>query len=421
MKYSFDQSVIVAVLMALLLTGLGYLSLVGIGKLIETAHRVEHTQIVIDGLQTLLTEVEEESLATRSFLLTKDPAYLQSFQEARQAEPAQLQALKELTSDNPTRQSDFVKLQVLLNQHMAIAEDLRQSGDHLPAALATKQVGESNKVIGEIKAQIAYMQADERRLLQERSASTQRSSTMVKSIIITGLLVGLAVLLGNTLSLRREMTMRGRAEETLRQNEERMRLMIESVKDYAILMLDPGGKVVSWNPGAERLKGYRAEEIIGQHFSRFYPADKIREGFPDRELLEAAAKGRFENVGWLVRKDGSRFWADVVINAVHNMQGDLLGFVKLTRDITERKRAEEALRLSEERSRSIIDGAYDAFISIDGTGRITNWNRQAESIFGWPHAEAVGRSLHETIIPSQYRQAHLQGMQHFHATGEGPV
>jgi PAS domain S-box-containing protein len=147
----------------------------------------------------------------------------------------------------------------------------------------------------------------------------------------------------------RDMTERKQMEETLRQSEERTRLMVESIKEYAIFMLDPQGRVVNWNPGAERIKGYRAEEIIGQHFSRFYPEEKIREQFPETELREATAQGRFEDEGWRVRKDGSLFWANVVINAVRDSSGKLLGFVKLTRDITRRKEADERIRsLNEE-------------------------------------------------------------------------
>jgi len=219
----------------------------------------------------------------------------------------------------------------------------------------------------------------------------------------------------------RDLTERKQMEERLRQNEERTRLMLESVKDYAIVMLDPGGRVVSWNTGAERINGYRVEEIIGEHLSRFYSTEKIREGFPDKELQEAAEKGRFEDEGWRVRKDGTLFWANVVISAVRNTQGELIGFVKVSRDISERRKAEEALRLSEERSRSIIEGAHDGFISIDIDGRITEWNLQSEMIFGWSRAEALGRFLHETIIPVKYRESHLRGIRHLKATGEGPV
>jgi len=326
------------------LMGLGGLALIGIGNLVETAHWVEHTQVVIDRLQMLLTDVEEEAMAKRSFIRTGNSAYLQSFQKIRQDVPAQFQELKKLTSDNPARQSDLAQLQELLNQHMAVMERLGQSGGDVQPPSIARQIEESNTLIDQIKARITAMQAGERLLLQQRTANAQRSSTVLKSIIVAGSFVGLMILLGNTLSLRREMRMRGRAEETLRQSEERTRLMIESVKDYAIFMLDPGGRVVNWNPGAERIKGYRAEEIIGRHFSRFYPEEKIREGFPDKELREAAAQGRFEDEGWRVRKDGSRFWANVVINAIRNAQGELLGFVKVTRDVTNRKEANERIQ-----------------------------------------------------------------------------
>ncbi len=119
------------------------------------------------------------------------------------------------------------------------------------------------------------------------------------------------------------------------------RLLVESIKDYAVIMMDPDGVVMSWNTGAERIKGYKAEEIIGQHFSRFYPAEDVRAGKPETELRVAAAEGRFEDEGWRVRKDGSRFWANVIVTALRDPKGRLLGFGKITRDMTERKRQEE--------------------------------------------------------------------------------
>jgi formate hydrogenlyase transcriptional activator len=147
------------------------------------------------------------------------------------------------------------------------------------------------------------------------------------------------------LAVIRDITERKRAEEALRDSEERFRSLVEGVRDYAIFMLDPDGRVVSWNPGAERIKGYRAEEIIGQRFSRFFTREDIERGKPDEELKVAAAQGRFEEEGWRVRKDGSQFWANVVITALRDEAGRLRGFSKVTRDFTERKRAEEALLL----------------------------------------------------------------------------
>jgi formate hydrogenlyase transcriptional activator len=143
----------------------------------------------------------------------------------------------------------------------------------------------------------------------------------------------------------RDITDRKRAEEALRLSEERFRLLVEGVKDHAIFMLDPEGRVASWNSGSERLKGYRAEEIIGQHFSQFYTPDDIERRKPEDGLRAAAARGQYEDEGWRVRKDGSQFWASVVITALKDEGGRLRGFSKVTRDVTERKRAEEALLL----------------------------------------------------------------------------
>jgi PAS domain S-box-containing protein len=141
----------------------------------------------------------------------------------------------------------------------------------------------------------------------------------------------------------RDITERKQVEDVLRQNEERFRLIVSNVKDYANIMLDTEGLIVSWNQGAERIKGYRAEEIIGQHFSRFYTAEDLRNGVPARELKQATETGRFEGEGWRVRKDGSRFLANIVITALRDEKGRLRGFGKITRDITERRQAEEAL------------------------------------------------------------------------------
>ncbi|HEX4964159.1 MAG TPA: ATP-binding protein [Thermoanaerobaculia bacterium] len=157
-------------------------------------------------------------------------------------------------------------------------------------------------------------------------------------------------------NFRTERDSRLQAEESLRQSEELFRLLIEGVSDYAIFMLDPNGIVATWNLGAERIKGYSAREVIGSHFSIFYPEEAVARGWPEHELKVARAEGRFEDYGWRVRKDGSQFWANVIITAIYDHHRDLLGFSKVTRDLTERKRAEEELRqgrdLLEERVRT---------------------------------------------------------------------
>src|SRR3954464_7226011 len=161
----------------------------------------------------------------------------------------------------------------------------------------------------------------------------------------------------------------------LDQGEQRFRLLVEGVKDYAIFMLDPQGHVLTWNAGAERFKGWRAEEIIGQHFSRFYPKEALDRHLPEHELEVAAAKGSYEDEGWRVRKDGTQFWANVVITAMRDKQGELVGFAKVTRDPSERRAAEEALRESEERFRLLVEGVKDyAIFMLDPDGKVATWN-----------------------------------------------
>src|SRR5215210_8109671 len=139
--------------------------------------------------------------------------------------------------------------------------------------------------------------------------------------------------------------------DALQTDEQRFRLLVEAVTDYAISILHPHGTVTSWNAGAQRFKGYTPDEIIGEHFSRFYTEEDRQTNLPKRALETAAREGRFEQEGWRVRKDGGRFWAHVVIDPIRDEQGTLIGFAKITRDISERKTAEDALRRSEERFR----------------------------------------------------------------------
>jgi PAS domain S-box-containing protein len=175
-------------------------------------------------------------------------------------------------------------------------------------------------------------------------------------------------------------------------HDRRFQLLVNAVKDYAIYMLDPCGIVSSWNSGAERFKGYKADEIIGQHFSRFYTEEDRQAGVPQEALAIAVAEGKYETEGWRVRKDGSRFWASVVIDPIHDEDGNLFGFAKITRDITERKMAEEALRQSEEQFRLLVQGVTDyAIFMLDPTGHVTNWNSGARRMKGYTAAEIIGQ------------------------------
>jgi PAS domain S-box-containing protein len=172
----------------------------------------------------------------------------------------------------------------------------------------------------------------------------------------------------------------------------RYRLLIEAVTDYAIYMLDPTGVVTSWNPGAQRFKGYTASEIIGQHFSRFYTDEDKERGIPALALQTASREGKFVAEGWRVRKDGTQFWASVVIDPIRTPTGELVGFAKITRDLTERKFAEEELKQSQEQFKLLVQGVTDyAIYMLDPYGVVTNWNLGAQRIKGYLPEEIIGR------------------------------
>jgi PAS domain S-box-containing protein len=178
------------------------------------------------------------------------------------------------------------------------------------------------------------------------------------------------------------------------------RLLVQSILDYAIYMLDPNGFVTSWNAGAERIKGFQTEEILGRHISTFYTPEDRAAGVPNRVLETARSEGKFEGEGWRVRKDGSRFWASVVVDAIKNEQGEVIGFAKITRDMTEKREAEQALLEAERGFRILVQGVTDyAIYMLDPTGRVTSWNAGAERIKGYAPSEIIGEHFSRFYTP----------------------
>ena len=178
------------------------------------------------------------------------------------------------------------------------------------------------------------------------------------------------------------------------------KLLIQSIVDYAIYMLDPKGIVTSWNAGAERIKGFQAEEIVGQHFSKFYTEEDQEAGLPEKVLATAKREGKFEGEGWRVRKDGTRFWASVVIDRINGEDGKLIGFAKITRDMTEKRAAQEALLEAEQRFRLLVQGVTDyAIFMLDTEGKVTNWNAGAQRIKGYTPEEIVGQHFSRFYAP----------------------
>ncbi|MGO8115275.1 PAS domain S-box protein [Rhizobium leguminosarum] len=188
--------------------------------------------------------------------------------------------------------------------------------------------------------------------------------------------------------------------DTSLDEEGRFRLLVDAITDYAIYMLNPEGIVTSWNTGAQRFKGYKPSEILGEHFSRFYLEEDRAAGMPARALATAEEHGRFEGEGWRQRKDGSRFWAHVIIDPIRRPSGELIGYAKITRDLTERRAAERAIRQSEEQFRRLVQGVSDyAIYMLDPEGNVSSWNFGAERIKGYRPQEIIGRHFSTFYTP----------------------
>jgi PAS domain S-box-containing protein len=217
------------------------------------------------------------------------------------------------------------------------------------------------------------------------------------AILVSSIILTFSVILWfNIRLLNRRDQLKYQAERKLLESEERFRLLVGSVKDYAIIMLDPSGNIISWNEGAARIKGYSQEEILGRNMSVFYTPGEMARGEPHYNLSQARMHGRFEQEGERVRKDGSVFWANVVFTALHDSGGKLLGFAKVTRDITERRRAEEQITYMAR----LMEDTSDAIFSTDASFVVRTWNKAAELLYGYSLAEVKGKSA-AAVLRSQ--------------------
>lgn len=392
---------------ALALGVMGWLSYRITQEFISAQNWVTHSQDVITRLQAMLATVVEMDTDQRGYLLTRDETFLKERSDAAAKIPAELEQLKALTSDSPTQQD-------LLNQFDAQTRTLLSLGDAriaacqksgLQAALAAEPIQKTRSAMASVQYLTAKMYWTEKALLDQRREHARIIGNRSEVAVISGsafavTIGGLAVVLG-----RRDLRRRAQAEAALQQNEERFRLMISAIRDYSVFRLDPDGRVASWNEGAQRIKGYTADEIIGQHFSIFYPPHAVESGTPQQLLRLAAENGHAEDAGWRLRKDGSQFWANVTIARLRNPEGKLLGFVEVTRDLTERKQAEE---VQEERDR-YFDLSRELICVLGFDGYFKSLNPAWKWTLGFSNEEMMSRHYTELVHPDDRAATEEEG------------
>ena len=364
----------------------------------ESDRLVRHTYEVLENLQNLLSATGSIESNYRGFALTGKESYLDSYRASVLSEEQDVATIRNLTVDNPKQEILIPSLERLAAQKIQFGErviSLRQTKGMEAAADAVRS-GTGERVMDEFQDVVRQMHDEELRLLVLRAADAKRHLRQTRTVLILGTALGLLIAAAAGWSVQRDSIDRGLAEEALRDQEEKYRLLIDGVQNYAIFTIDPHGMVASWNAGAERIKGYKAGEIIGQNFSRFYLQSDIDQGKPKAELLVAAAAGRSETEHWRVRKDGSRFWANVVITAARNSSGTLLGFSEISRDISERKETEAKYR-------GLLEAAPDAMVVVNQDGEIVLLNVQAEKQFAYHRDELIGQQV-KNIIPEGFAE-----------------
>ena len=330
----------------LILMSIGWVAYNHIQNLVATGGWVTHTHLVIEKITLVLSRTKDIETGGRGFVITGDERYLEPYTAAVAVVSDELKQLHELTLDNPRQQQRVDRLEPLVSSKIEIVAEMistrRTSG--FVEASQSALIGRSKAAMDSIRVLADEMIQEEHSLLEKRSAEAQAATSRALAILAGGTIASIVLLAAVFFALRREILQRRRIQDGLIQSEERLRLFTSGVKEYAIFMLDPAGRVTNWNDGAERIKGYTAAEIIGRHFSCFYSQEDIKQGKPGLEIKKVMEVGRMEDEGWRVRKDGSRFWANVVITAIRNPSGVLLGFSKITRDMNERKQTEEAIQ-----------------------------------------------------------------------------
>src|ERR1700730_1050072 len=359
---------------------------------------VRHTDQVLEELQAVLSASQNIESSSRGFVLTADKSYIESLKGNILREAKAEGSIEELTADNAAQQHRVPVLKKLIAQKIRFSEsviDLRQAKG-MEAAAELIGDGPRQQITGDIQDLVLEMQDEERRLLAARDAVASRQLEHTKIVLVLGSLLGLLTALVAEWSVRHENGKSGRTEETLRGSEEKYRMLVDGVRDYAIFMLDLRGQILSWNAGAEKVKGYKAEEIIGHNFSCFFPPEEIKQGRPEELLRLTAITGRQEEQRMRIRKDGSRFLANITFTALRDREGNLQGFSEFSHDLSESKE-------SGAKYRGLLEAAPDAMVVVNQSGNIVLLNVQAEKQFGYRRDELVGQKV-KNIIPEGFAE-----------------
>jgi PAS domain S-box-containing protein len=402
-------------LAALVMCVLGVVSYSSINQFIFDAGWDRHTDQVLGAIDELSAHLSGAEAAARGYVITQNPLFLDSEQAAISTIGGTLTTLKALTSDNSGQQDRLKRLGPLITRKLSFLRQIEQIDRRQGSGQArARELELGVRLMSDIGAVLAEMKVEESRLLVKRLAETESNGQRGIVLITFGAALATALLVVAGWLLKGDVSRRGQAEDALRASEDKFRALVEGGTKYSIITLDTEGCVSTWNSGAQRIKGYRADEVVGRHFSRFYRPEDALQGKPQKELKLALENGEYEQDDWRVRQDGSSFWANVLLTALRDRQGRHLGFSKITRDLTDTVNAEEQARSFFTLSLELL-----CIAGVDGYFKLLNpaW----ENTLGFTQAELCAAPFWDFVHPDDLpateaaakRITALQPLNHF--------
>jgi PAS domain S-box-containing protein len=406
-----------AVVGLLVNAGICYRNLV---TLVDNSDLLVHSQRVLNLLESVASTVKDAETGQRGFLLTERKEYLEPYHQAVDQIGKELGELRQLTAGQPYFRERLPRLEE------AIAAKLKELSKTLDlhdragkeAALVEVQSDRGKEAMDEIRELSEQMIAEETHRVSVRAAESRATANTARLTFTVATVVDL-VLLGIVATLvQRNVSRRERDAEALRRSEEQMRLLIEGAQDYALVLLDRQGNIASWNAGAERVFGYASGAILGRPLATLYPPeDRETQSSSAKHLAEASTKGRAEELGWRVRADGSRFWADAVLTPLRGGPTSV-GYALMTRDVTERRRAENALRASESRFRRLVEADLIGVVTEDFAGRLWEANNAFLRILDYSRADLQAGAINRNAItPAEFADRDARAIEQLRSSG----
>jgi PAS domain S-box-containing protein len=389
-----QASLFIAVLMLVAATSLAYK---GMALSSESVLWVEHSHDVLQRIDSLLSVLDSIESSYRGALLPGARKDLGSYNADIRVLHQDETALQHLLVDNPSQTERLSALDRLVTGYVAETDAMIRLRE-TKGAEATEQMllNEHSRLTANLQHAVHEFRDEEERLLKQREKESERRFNIVKCVIFFGSLLGLLLATVSAWKIRRDNVSRGATEQALRESEAKYRMLVDSVTDYAIFVLNPDGTINSWNAGAQKILGYSAEEMMGLSFAALYPPEDVRRGWPEEVLRLTAAEGHHEEQGMRLRKNGKRFLATVTSTALYGPDGELIGYSKVARDLSESKE-------SGAKYRGLLEAAPDAMVVVDALGQIVLVNVQTEKQFGYRRDELLGQPV-KNIIPEGFAE-----------------